>query len=400
MPWPTTGTAAIALCLAACGAPTAPPVARAVPDRPPAVEEADGVDPIGSAFDAEARHHVVSIAHMGGDRLERTPDADALRAYVAAHGQALRAEYAETQDEFLAAELRLRIHHIVVAVARETSAEDRAAARARVDRMRERIEAGESFEEMARSESDDAAHRPRGGDLGFLSGSSAYVPEEAFDALRAAPLGDVRGPFESEFGFHIFRAVARRQGDTPLAQALLDLAEPHVVREKALAAAMVLAREALDQLQGGSPLERAVEDAVRGSNFPSLDQYQPADRHFYPSAPGSVPSWLGAVAEWLSTPRAVNEAAVLESSYGAFVVVSRRTVEGDHAALTDEVRSCIAARLETPDGCEHITREAPCAPCVPELRQLMPNWAETRRRLEALQEQGLFEGPGEARSAD
>ena len=70
--------------------------------------------------------------------------------------------------------------------------------------LKQRLQAGESFEALAKQYSDDLGSRDTGGDLGItLRGSF----DEVFDtALYALTEGEVSEPIETEFGVHLIRA--------------------------------------------------------------------------------------------------------------------------------------------------------------------------------------------------
>jgi len=74
----------------------------------------------------------------------------------------------------------------------------------------ERIEAGESFEDVARETSDDEATRETGGDLGWTP-AQFLVPgvKEVVDTLE---VGAVSPVVASDQGFHVFKVKNRRSG--------------------------------------------------------------------------------------------------------------------------------------------------------------------------------------------
>ncbi len=84
-------------------------------------------------------------------------------------------------------------------------------ARTRLQRLRERILAGERFTDLARSNSEDPGSAAKGGELGWAD-PSTYVP--AFqDALKETPVGKVSEPFKSQFGWHIVQPLGWRDHD-------------------------------------------------------------------------------------------------------------------------------------------------------------------------------------------
>jgi parvulin-like peptidyl-prolyl isomerase len=86
----------------------------------------------------------------------------------------------------------------------------RAQARAKAERLRAQLVDGADFAELARTESDDAATAPRGGELG-------EIPLEALDATYRGALerlepGSLSEVVEDDQGFSIFR-VDGREGE-------------------------------------------------------------------------------------------------------------------------------------------------------------------------------------------
>ena len=84
-------------------------------------------------------------------------------------------------------------------------------ARLRLERLRERVLAGEPFETLARAHSDDAASAARGGDMGWLSPSE--LPPQVAEAVRGLAPGEVSPPFRTPAGWHLVQLVERRRSD-------------------------------------------------------------------------------------------------------------------------------------------------------------------------------------------
>ena len=84
-------------------------------------------------------------------------------------------------------------------------------ARARLDRLRDRVLAGEDFAGLARLNSADKQSAAKGGDLGWMSPGNLVPKFE--DAMTALEPGGVSEPFETEFGWHIVQVVERRRRD-------------------------------------------------------------------------------------------------------------------------------------------------------------------------------------------
>lgn len=85
-----------------------------------------------------------------------------------------------------------------------------AEAKQRLVNLKERVENGTSFAELARLQSEDAS-ASKGGDLGWLSpGDTVPEFERAMDALEP---GKVSDPVKSPFGYHLIQVIERRNED-------------------------------------------------------------------------------------------------------------------------------------------------------------------------------------------
>lgn len=100
--------------------------------------------------------------------------------------------------------------HILIKINELTSEAD---ARRRIISLKERIDNGASFPELARLNSEDAS-AASGGDLGWLSpGDTVPEFERAMVALKP---GQTSGPVQSPFGWHLIQVVERRTQDVSL----------------------------------------------------------------------------------------------------------------------------------------------------------------------------------------
>ena len=89
--------------------------------------------------------------------------------------------------------------------------EEAAAAHEQLGNLKNRIEAGADFSELARIHSQDLSSVPRGGDLGWVSeGTLPPGMERSLDALEPGELGD---PFQSVLGWHLAEVLERRVVD-------------------------------------------------------------------------------------------------------------------------------------------------------------------------------------------
>ncbi|MFK8067942.1 MAG: peptidylprolyl isomerase [Gammaproteobacteria bacterium] len=98
--------------------------------------------------------------------------------------------------------------HILIRTNELTTDED---AQVRLESLKERIEGGADFAELARSNSDDNASAVEGGSLGWVSpGTTVPLFEKEMDTLSD---GEISAPFKSQFGWHIIQVQEHRQYD-------------------------------------------------------------------------------------------------------------------------------------------------------------------------------------------
>jgi len=97
--------------------------------------------------------------------------------------------------------------HILVRVNEITSEAD---AKAKIDRLRDRIELGAKFEDLAKLNSEDAS-AAKGGDLGWLNpGDTVPAFEQAMNKLA---INQLSPPVRTTFGWHLIQVIARRKQD-------------------------------------------------------------------------------------------------------------------------------------------------------------------------------------------
>ncbi len=111
----------------------------------------------------------------------------------------VRARHEEEIADFTAEEQR-RASHILVEITDELPEEE---ALQKAQSLKERIDAGEDFAELAKTESSDIGSANRGGDLGLANKGTFVGPFE--DKLFSMTEGQISDPVKTEFGFHIIK---------------------------------------------------------------------------------------------------------------------------------------------------------------------------------------------------
>ncbi|MGO2621972.1 MAG: peptidylprolyl isomerase, partial [Psychrobacter sp.] len=95
-------------------------------------------------------------------------------------------------------------------------------AKARADKVKARLDKGESFAKLAKAESDDPSGET-GGDIGRFNaavfGNDATAVEKALEGLS---VGDVTAPIKTSFGYQIFTVTEDNGSKTPSLESMRD----------------------------------------------------------------------------------------------------------------------------------------------------------------------------------
>lgn len=108
---------------------------------------------------------------------------------------------------------RVRARHVLIKVPPNGSMADKSKAFNEIKKVQQDVKGGLDFAEAARQKSEDTESARKGGDLGYFI-RGWMVP--AFEkAAFAAAVGEVIGPIETEFGYHLIM-VEEKRAATPL----------------------------------------------------------------------------------------------------------------------------------------------------------------------------------------
>lgn len=141
------------------------------------------------------------------------------------------------------------VRHILIKVNELTSESD---ALQLIHQLKERIDNGASFEELAKLHSEDNS-ASSGGDLGWISpGVTVPAFEKAMNALRP---GDISEPVQTPFGWHLIQVIERRSQDVSDEQQRQNAREAIHTRK-----ADVIHEEWLQQLRDQAYVENRLED--------------------------------------------------------------------------------------------------------------------------------------------
>ncbi len=116
----------------------------------------------------------------------------------------IRGYYDKYRDEIFQQPRQVHLLHLMRSVARDAPEEERLREKEVIDKARERIVGGESFEDVARELSSDTTAL-KGGDLGWINDSAPMIPELK-DAVMELEEGELSSVLESPHGYHLFLA--------------------------------------------------------------------------------------------------------------------------------------------------------------------------------------------------
>ncbi len=146
-----------------------------------------------------------------------TPDALAAQATVTP--DEVKAQYAASIKQYTRDEER-EAAHILIAVKPDASDADKAAAKKKAEDLAARAKANPAkFAELAKQYSEDPGSAGQGGDLG--NNPRGTMVKAFDDAVFAMKPGEIVGPVQSEFGFHVIKLI----GITPARTLSLDEAK-------------------------------------------------------------------------------------------------------------------------------------------------------------------------------
>ena len=116
--------------------------------------------------------------------------------------EAEKKEYYENHPSEFDRPLMIHVAHILARLDAQATAEDEAKAKAKIEEILKKVQAGADFAQVAREHSEGPS-APQGGDLGWVTkGRMAPEFEKAAFDLKA---GEISGVVKTSFGFHIIK---------------------------------------------------------------------------------------------------------------------------------------------------------------------------------------------------
>jgi len=169
---------------------------------------------------------------------------DSLMGQITVDPAEVKKQYDDNVKQYTKAEER-QASHILIAVKPDATDADKAAAKQKAEALAASArKTPAKFAELAKQNSQDPGSAGQGGDLGsFARDGSMVKPFE--DAVFSGKQGDIVGPVQTDFGWHIIRITAVKPGKTQS----LDEAKPQIEQDLKRQKATRKFVEAADQFQ-------------------------------------------------------------------------------------------------------------------------------------------------------
>lgn len=128
---------------------------------------------------------------------------DEFKKEVKVTEEELRDYYQEHSEEFKVEEKR-KVSHILIRIPQDAGEKAKNEARAKLQQIKQKLDEGASFAELAREYSDDKVSAKEGGDLGYFT-YDTMTPEFSKAAFSLKKVGDISDIVETPYGLHLIK---------------------------------------------------------------------------------------------------------------------------------------------------------------------------------------------------
>jgi parvulin-like peptidyl-prolyl isomerase len=197
-----------------------------------------------------------------------------------------------------------------ISIPRLPNAEDSAAARAHVARVRSELARGAKFEDVARRESSDSSSGQRGGDLGWINKKDSTLVAPFMQALRTLKPGQLSAPVPTQFGYHLIR-VDQAKGDSLKVRHILipvALQGEHLDQVEARA-------DTLERSAAGLSDPTTLDATARRMGLQVSPQYQVLEGRRFTLGPYTIPD----VSVWAFEAPVGETSPVIDAQSGYYV---------------------------------------------------------------------------------
>ncbi|MEO6953153.1 MAG: SurA N-terminal domain-containing protein [Polyangia bacterium] len=209
-------------------------------------------------FDDHGKQVNLAFVRFSSRHLEadEEPSAAELAAYEKTHEADLKKLYEERKPLlFTKVDKQAKLRHIAIDLPKDATADTTAKVKARIDEAKKALDDKKPFGDVAAQFSSNPSNQRRHGEMGWKKkGFTGF--NEAVDAkVFAAKKGDVIGPERTDRAYEIILVEDLREGDVTYDQAVGELAEQELLRDKAKQKAKSDAQAALDRVRKGEKLD-------------------------------------------------------------------------------------------------------------------------------------------------
>jgi peptidyl-prolyl cis-trans isomerase D len=201
---------------------------------------------------------------------------EALAPKVKVDPAEVKAAYDASARQYTTAERR-QASHILIAVKPDAKDEEKAAAKAKAEALLAQVQADPAkFADIAKASSQDPGSAPQGGDLGEFARGAMVKPFE--DAVFAAKAGDIVGPVQTDFGFHVIRVTNVTPSEVRSFDEVKGQIEAELQRQKAAQAFAADAEKfqnlVYEQADSLAPVAKALDLRVETTPLETRSQIQ------------------------------------------------------------------------------------------------------------------------------
>lgn len=269
-------------------------------------------------------------------------NADALASQVNVSDADIKSYYDQNVTHFRTEEER-RASHILIAVKKDATDAERAAAKAKADKLLATLrQHPEEFAKLAKENSDDPGSAAHGGDLDFFGRGMMVKPfDEAVFKLKQ---GEISGLVQSEFGYHIIKLTAIKPAATKsLEQVKGEIAaniRKQIIAKKYSEAADVFSNTVYEQSDSLKPVADKLQLKIETASDLTREPNPASSK----SAPYNNPKFLSAL---FSNDALKNKRNTEAVEVAPNTLVAGRVVEYKPATKRpfDEVKSLVREQL-------------------------------------------------------
>ena len=153
---------------------------------------------------------------------------DQLAAQATVSNAELHEAYEKAKDRYVTPEKR-RASHILIQI--PAGKDGDAVARKKAEDVLAQARSGKDFAVLAKQYSQDVGSAAKGGDLGWAERSNFVAPFA--DVLFSTPVGEIRGPVKTQYGYHIIRVDDIQPGKTQTFEQARTEVEAQLRRDRA-----------------------------------------------------------------------------------------------------------------------------------------------------------------------